>query len=539
MVLLPEVLLVAAALVLAILGILVPRRTTLLWAIAVGVVLVAGVLTVDLMLASLVTQGSLFQPLGLNLWEAPIGAPLGAQPLSDLHLTKDLFSMFFHIVFLAVAFLAILASRAYVKKDEPHQAEYYALMLMSVFGMMIVSEATDLFVIFLAFELSSLSTFALVAFRKKDAKATEAAAKFFIIGAVSSALILFGISLIYGVTGSTSIGATLDFVGGQPASGMNQALGEAAATGFEPTIIVAIVMLIAGFGFKIATVPFHQWAPDVYEGAPDTITVFLAAGTKKVGVVAFIKLFLLGLVAVTQDWLFALAMLAVLTQTVGNVLAIPQRSMKRMLAYSSIAQAGYILIAIVVATIGYDRTQGRYVASPAMDVAAYAMGGGLYHVLTHAIMKGGAFLAVSAASVYVGDRIDDYRGLSKRMPFVSLALAIFLLSLAGIPPFGGFFSKFVLFSSAINAAPYNSWMVWLAVAGVLNSALSLYYYARVIRYMYIEESTDVQPLKVPGSMNLAIGIALFGIILTGAAAGPFIYAAQEAGRQFFFSVPIG
>jgi len=537
-ILLPEIFLIGAAFALVLLGFSASRRPGILWGIAMGCIVIAGFLTLDMMLAWLPTRFSLLALLGLDLWHAP---GVATQRLGDLHLTKDLFSLFFHLVFIMVAFLAILASRSYVKKDEPHQAEYYALLFLSVVGMMFVAEATDLFVLFLAFELSTLCTFALVAFRKKDARATEAAAKFFVIGAVSSAIILFGISLVYGITGSAG-NPTTDLwwttSNGAIASPMSASMAAAAANGFEPTIIIAVVFLIAGFGFKVATVPFHQWAPDVYEGAPDTITVFLAAGTKKVGVLAFFKVFLIGLAGVTGDWIFALAMLAIVTQTVGNVLAIPQRSVKRMLAYSSIAQAGYILTAIIVATVAYDASRGGFVTGPARaedskrwEIATYAIAGGLYHILTHAIMKGGAFLAVSAASAHVGDRIEDFKGLARKMPFVAVALSIFLLSLAGIPFFGGFFSKFVLFSSAVYATQYNGWMLWLAVSGVLNSALSLYYYARVIRFMVIEEEKPAR-LPVPAPMLLAIGLALFGIIITGLLAWPFFGAAQEAGRAF-------
>ena len=534
-ILLPEIFLIGAAFALVLLGFSASRRPGILWGIAMGCIVIAGFLTLDMMLAWLPTRFSLLALLGLDLWHAP---GVATQRLGDLHLTKDLFSLFFHLVFIMVAFLAILASRSYVKKDEPHQAEYYALLFLSVVGMMFVAEATDLFVLFLAFELSTLCTFALVAFRKKDARATEAAAKFFVIGAVSSAIILFGISLVYGITGSAG-NPTTDLwwttSNGAIASPMSASMAAAAANGFEPTIIIAVVFLIAGFGFKVATVPFHQWAPDVYEGAPDTITVFLAAGTKKVGVLAFFKVFLIGLAGVTGDWIFALAMLAIVTQTVGNVLAIPQRSVKRMLAYSSIAQAGYIFTAIIVATVAYDPALGGYATAGGTgsrwDVATYALAGGLYHILTHAIMKGGAFLAVSAASAHVGDRIEDYRGLVRKMPLVAISLAVFLLSLAGIPFFGGFFSKFVLFSSAVNATQYNPWMLWLAVSGVLNSALSLYYYARVIRFMLIEEEKPAK-LPVPAPMLAAIVLCLIGIIATGVFAGPFIAAAQEAGRAF-------
>jgi len=538
---LPEVVLIGTALFLVLLGFVTQRRPGILWGIAMGALLFASFLTIDMMFASVRPGGSLLALFGLDLYEAG-GATLGVQRFADLHLAKDLFSLFFHLVFLLVAFLAILASRSYVKKEEPHQAEYYALLFLSVVGMMFVAEATDLFVLFLAFELSTLSTFALVAFRKKDARATEAAAKFFVIGAVSSAIILFGISLIYGVTGAATGTPTTDLwmtsTNGVLTSPMSTAMAVGSAQGYGPTIVIAIVFLIAGFGFKVATVPFHQWAPDVYEGSPDTITVFLAAGTKKVGVLAFFKVFLVGLAGVTGDWIFALALVAIITQTVGNVLAIPQRSVKRMLAYSSIAQAGYILTAIIVATVAYDASRGGFVTGPARaedskrwEIATYAIAGGLYHILTHAIMKGGAFLAVSAASAHVGDRIEDFKGLARKMPFVAVALSIFLLSLAGIPFFGGFFSKFVLFSSAVYATQYNGWMLWLAVSGVLNSALSLYYYARVIRFMVIEEEKPAR-LPVPAPMLLAIGLALFGIIITGLLAWPFFGAAQEAGRAF-------
>jgi NADH-quinone oxidoreductase subunit N len=497
-----------------------------------GALVAALFLTLDIVLAWLRPDLSVLGLFGLDLWGAPT---LEHQRFAELHLNKDLFSLFFHLVFLLVAFLAVLASRSYIKREEPHQAEYYALLFLSVVGMMFVAEATDLFVLFLAFELSTLCTFGLVAFRKKDARATEAAAKFFVIGAVSSAIILFGISLVYGVTGFAGTPTTdlwWSRTGGAIHAPMSTAMAAAGAAGYGPTIVIAIVCLVAGFGFKVAVVPFHQWAPDVYEGSPDTITVFLAAGTKKVGILAFFKVFLVGLAGVAGDWIIAIAVLAIITQTVGNILAIPQRSVKRMLAYSSIAQAGYIFTAIVVATVAYDRSLGGYETSGGRwEVATYAVAGGLYHVLTHAIMKGGAFLAVSAASVHVGDRIEDFKGLGRRMPLVAVSLSIFLLSLAGIPPFGGFFSKFVLFSSAVYAATYSPWMVALAVSGVLNSALSLYYYARVIRYMVIEEEAPAS-LPTPAPLKLAILLALIGIVVTGLAAGPFISVAQDAGRAF-------
>src|SRR3989449_268159 len=341
----------------------------------------------------------------------------------------------------------------------------------------LTAAATDLFVRFLAFETSSLSTFALVAFRKKDKQGTEAAAKFFIIGAVSSGIILFGISLIYGIAGSTSIKtATTDlFV-------LNNGLDLTAYPAIEPPLIIALVFLIAGFGFKLAVVPFHMWAPDVYQGSPTTISVLLTSASKNVGIVALFRVFLIGLLSVQVDWVATLAILAIVTQTVGNVVAIPQRSIKRMLAYSSIAQAGYILIALAVGAIALQSNPPH--TDNAAYVAAFGLVGGMLHVFVYGAMKAGSFLVVAGTeSRGIPDDIEAYKGLSRRMPFMAFSMLVFLLSLAGIPPLGGFFSKFVLFSSAVNASAFNPWYLALAVSGVLNSALSLYYYARVILHV--------------------------------------------------------
>ena len=522
LVLLPVIVLASCALLLAVLSFRV-KNPALLWGVATGGLLVAILLTVDMMGLSWT------RALGLDLWPVPGAGESGVLPY--LKLDVDAFALFFDLVFLTVALLAILASRSYLKKDEPHQAEYYALLFFAVVGMMLTAAATDLLVLYLAFELSSLSTFALVAFRKRDKRATEASLKFFLIGAISSAIILFGISIVYIVAGTidrVNLATDLDWIRQTVTS------GTLAASGLEPPFIVAIVFLLAGFGFKVATVPFHMWAPDVYQGAPTTISAFLAAGSKKVGVVAMFKVFLVALLAVQVDWLFALAALAVITMTVGNVLAIPQRNIKRMLAYSSIAQAGYILIAIVVGGVAINST-----SPAAMDVASYGLAGGLFHVFTHALMKAGAFLVVAAAAVlFISEDLDGWKGLGKRSPFLAFAMVVFLLSLAGIPPFGGFFSKFVLFSGAYLASGLdplvggNPWFLWLAVAGVLNSALSLYYYARVIRYMYILEPTDPTPVEPPNSMNAAIAIAVIGVVLTGILAQPLIQYVREAASGF-------
>jgi NADH-quinone oxidoreductase subunit N len=419
-------------------------------------------------------------------------------------LVLDDFSGLFMLVFLTVAFLVILASIRYIE-DERHKAEYYSLILLATVGMMLVAASTDLFVLYIGIEITSLSSYALVAFRKKDIKGAEAATKYFIFGGISSAFTLFGISLVYGLTGTTSF----------------QEVGVLVGTldGYREMLWLALVMVMVGFGFKVAMVPFHSWAPDVYEGAPTTITAMLAAGSKKMGFVAMFKFFLIGMLAIKADWDVVVAILSIVTMTLGNLAALNQTSIKRMLAYSSIAQAGYILMALPVGT-------------------EYAVTGGIFHILTHAFMKGGAFIAVATlATVAIGDRISDYKGLAKRSNFMAFSITILLFSLAGIPPLAGFASKVVLFSSPIMGTVAGSeWMVWLAVAGIINSAISLYYYARVVKYMYVDELDEGAPperLKLPKGMAAAVAICVLAVIGIGVFPEYFIQLCQNAAQALF------
>src|SRR5438445_982463 len=523
---LPEAILVATALASAVLGFAWRKRPEALWALSAVGTGVAIFVTLDMM------GLGIGRALNLTVWPSPVGTQ--GDFAAELEMKVDTFALFFQLMFEFVAFLVIVGSRGFIRPAEPHQGEYYALMLLAVVGMMFTAAATDLFVLFLAFETSSLSTFALVAFRKKDKQATEAAAKFFIIGAVSSGIILFGISLIYGIAGTTSIGATTDLVRLGSAAGLNLAKNPA----IEPPLIIALVFLIAGFGFKVAVVPFHMWAPDVYQGSPTTISVLLTSASKNVGIVALFRVFLIGLLSVQVDWVVTLAILAIVTQTVGNVLAIPQRSIKRMLAYSSIAQAGYILIALAVGAVALtagDLTAPAATRDLAATVAVYGLVGGMLHVFVYGAMKAGSFLVVAGTeSQGIADDIEAYKGLSRRMPFLAFSMLVFLLSLAGIPPMGGFFSKFVLFSSAVRAASFNEWYLALAVAGVLNSALSLYYYARVIWYMYIlEPEPGAAKVAAPRAIQASVFIALAIVMLTAILAVFFLGYLTDAGRSFF------
>ncbi len=458
----------------------------------------------------------LLSRLGLELWTTPVEVEV-----RELMMEVNTFTLFFFLTITLTGILIVLASRAFLREDDRNPGEYYGLLLISLVGMMLVAAATDLFVLYLSFEMASIATFALAAYRKRDRSSTEAAMKFFIIGVVSSALILFGISLIYGVGSHVGSAQGLSSTY-TDLRVLRVTMADGLAT-FQPVVVLALVLLIAGFGFKVATVPFHMWVPDVYEGAPTTITTLLSTASKIMGFVALFRVFLIALVGTAEQWAFALGILAIATMTVGNVAALPQKSVKRMLAYSSIGHAGYVLIAVVVGS------------HPSSDIASFSMAGGLYHLFVYVFMKGGAFIFVAlTGALLIGEKLDDFSGLARRMPLMAFGMMIMLLSLAGIPPLGGFVSKFILFWSAIRAAqvPGSEWMASLAVAGVLNSALSLYYYARVIKHMYVLEGPK-ESVKVPKAFGTAILLASLGTIATGVLAFPFLDFVSQAARSLF------
>lgn len=418
----------------------------------------------------------------------------------------DALSQFFKLVFLAVALIVSVASIKY-NENSDHTEEFYTLVLFATLGMMVVASANDLILLFCAFELASFATYALAGFEKQNPKSLEGAMKYFVIGAVSSALMLFGISFVYGATGTTSISVIAE---------------NASLLAENPIGLVAVVLLIAGFGFKMALVPFHMWAPDTYQGSPSVVSALLAAGSKKMGFVAAFRVFIVALAALQPDWQFAFTILAVVTMTFGNVVAVSQTSVKRMLAYSSLAQAGYIAMAFVVMT-------------------PMALTGGIFYTLAHAFMKGGAFIAAAAVvwmvtsqktgnlnvptgNLDVPDHLDSFRGLGKRMPLAALCMTIFVFALAGIPLTGGFMAKFVLFSSAIQAG-----MTWLAVIAILNSALSLFYYARLVRYMYFLPP-EGKKIGLPFPYAAALLFAAAGVLAMGLWPEPFLQWAMEAAK---------
>ena len=414
-------------------------------------------------------------------------------------LSIDIFSVYFTAIFVGITILISVAS-IYYMRDNKNLDTYYALLLLATFGMILVSFSVDLIALFLAWELMNVPTYILTGIQKNDPISNEAALKFFILSALSSALIVYAISLTFGITGSTNIYLV--------AQGLGVALPK-----LNPLALLAMMLFVAGFGMKVAAVPFHMWIPDAYEGAPITIGAFLAAGTKNGGFAALFRIFIVALVALRLDWSGTFAIIAVLTMTLGNVAALMQKSFTRMLAYSSIAQAGYILIGL---------------AAP----NPIGIAGALFHVLNHGVMKTAAFVAAAAVYSRISTTsLDSYSGLGKRMPITAFSLTISLFALAGVPPLSGFMSKLVLFTAAADG---QLW--WLALAGVLNSAFSMAYYGWVVKRMYFDESPAGGRLSEPASLVAVLVASTAIIIVVGLYPGPILNYLFQVAK---YLLPVG
>ncbi len=406
----------------------------------------------------------------------------------------DTFSIYFKLIFLISTALVLLSSVLYADRLRRWEAEYYAVLLFGTVGLMLLASSGEFITLFLALELSSLANAFLVCWSKRSVKATEGALKYFIISVLSSAILLYGAALLYGLTGQTSLAG----------------IATALRGGASPALMLSIAMLVAGFGFKISAVPFQMWTPDVYEGAPTTITAYLSVASKAAGFAVVLRVFELVFGANLEAWTAVFAALAALTMTVGNLLALAQSNIKRMLAYSSIAQAGYALVGVVAAT-----QQG------AASV--------IFFLLAYAFTQLGAFLAVvSDVEFAPEDSIEGYSGLHFRAPLLAATLAISLLSLGGLPPFAGFFSKLYVFLAAINRGPSLDPLYWLVLLGVINSAVSLYYYAKIIRQMYLVPAPTDKPVAIPAAHAVALALCVIGIFVLGPFADLFIRGAQLA-----------
>jgi len=424
-------------------------------------------------------------------------------------LAVDNFALFFKLLFLGIAFLVILASVDYVSKFARFQGEYYALVLLSTLGMMLMAATTDLISIYISLELTSISLYALVGFLK-DRKSTEASLKYLLLGAIASAVLLYGMALIFGFTGKTQLGEIAQVIQAMP---MQALLA-------SPGLILGIVLLIAGFGFKIAAVPFQMWVPDVYEGAPTPITAYLSVASKAAGFAIILRVFFsaFGLPEwLSLNWGIIFAMLAAAGMTLGNIVAIPQANIKRMLGYSSIAQAGYLLVGL--AAMGF---------SPVADILGRSSI--LFFLVSYALTNMGAFIAIIAVSNKLNsDFIEDYSGMGKRAPLLALALTLCLISLIGIPPAAGFMAKFYIFSAAVK---HN--LLWLVIIAVLNSVISAYYYLRVVKVMWLGETVSKEKVPSSGALRLALFLSCLGVLLLGIIPGYIMKLAQLAASMFSF-----
>ncbi|MFC2030810.1 NADH-quinone oxidoreductase subunit N, partial [Chloroflexota bacterium] len=443
----PEMVVLLCALLVMVVDLFLPaqHRSRLAWLSLVGVAVAAG--------------------LTFYLWDGRDAA------LQDM-LSADGYAMFLKLVILSAAALVILFSVEYAEHTRLPQGEYYTLLLLSTTGMMLMVAAINLMTIFLALEILSIALYVLVGINRADAKSGEAALKYFLMGAFASGFLLYGMALVYGQAGTTSLAGIRDHVaslGGQ----------------FPALLMMGLGLMIVGFGFKVALVPFQWWTPDAYEGAPTSVTAFMSVGAKVAGFAALGRVVLYAFGDLSGDWMWLLAVLAAVTMTVGNLIALRQENLKRMLAYSSIAHAGYILVGLAAANKA--------------GVSAV-----LFYLFAYAFMNVAAFAVIIAVGRSEGDdgggeTLDDFAGLAARKPGLAAVMAILMLSLAGVPPLAGFLAKLYVFGAAVEAG-----LIWLAAVGVINSAVSAYYYLRVVVVMYMRDGEPSEATPAP------VGLALRG-----------------------------
>jgi NADH-quinone oxidoreductase subunit N len=429
------------------------------------------------------------------LWE------MGAGPSFFGMITLDSFARFFDMIFLVAAFVAVLVSYRHLDIERAQHSEYYALLLFATSGMMFLAGALDLLTIIVGLELMAISTYILVGFFKGQRRSNEAALKYFLLGAFSSGILLYGMSLLYGISGSTNL-AEIGRV-------LNQ-------NGANALAMLAVLMMLAGLCFKVAAAPFHMWAPDAYEGAPTGITAFMSVAVKAAAFAVFLRIFLVSFEGVRESYLFPVVVISMLTMTWGNVAAVTQTNVKRLLAYSSISHAGFVLMGLAAGG----------------DWGVMASAG---YLLIYTFMNLGvwAVLMLLRRKDIAGESIEDFDGLFFKKPVVAILMLIFLLSLAGIPPLGGFIAKYLIFSAvikaALNPAQANSTLlVWLAIVGAANAVIALYYYLRIVVAMFIRK--EFVPAKLSFSTGLILTLVITGAltILMGLYPEPFIQLARTA-----------
>jgi NADH-quinone oxidoreductase subunit N len=400
--------------------------------------------------------------------------------------TLDPYATYFKMLIYLSGALTILLSMLYLEVEKIHLGEYYAFILLSTAGMMFMVSAGDLIMVYLGLELLSISLYTMAGFNRSESRSVEASAKYLILGSFSSAILLYGISILYGIAGTTNLKDLGTFFAANPLD--------------NPGLLVSVGFLVVGFGFKVAAVPFHMWTPDVYEGSPTPVTAFMSVAPKAASFAVFLRVFAEALGGMKAHWQPILITVAVATMILGNVVAIVQTNIKRMLAYSSIAHAGYALIGIIVGgSLG------------TMSLMLYLM--------IYAVMNLGAFgvVILLRKGGMRGEEINDFTGLAKKNPVAAVIMLIFMFSLAGIPPTAGFVAKFYLFMGAIEAG-----MVWLAVVGVLLSAVSAYYYLRVVMVMYMREPSGDFDLATSPATSVALVVTTLAVLLIGLFPAPLI-----------------
>lgn len=439
---------------------------------------------------------------GSIAWSAALVATDDLGTAFEGTLSVDEFSLFFNFLFASVAIIVILSSIDLLKGSR-FAAEYQALVLTSAAGMMLLAGAVDLILIFVALELVGISFYIMVAFLK-DGRSSEAGLKYLLLGAISSAVTLYGMAYLFGVSGSTS----LDEIGRVVA----QADGDT-----RSALVLAAVLLAAGFGFKMAIVPFQMWVPDVYQGAPTPVTAYLSVGSKAAGFAVVMRVFLSALdhEFISSDWAMMFAVLAAVSMSLGNLMAIVQGNIKRMLGYSSIAQAGNFLIGLAAVAA----------ADPQLLAGTSAV---VFFLGTYAFTNLGAFIAVIAISNKIGsDEISDYAGVARRSPLMAAGLTLCLVSLTGIPPTAGFIAKVYVFNAAVQAD-----LVWLAVVGAVNSAVAAYYYLRVVLNMYTAEPVSEEAIQPGYYLSAAMAVAAIGLLVIGIFPDPLLNASEAAAAIF-------
>jgi NADH-quinone oxidoreductase subunit N len=481
-----------------------PLLTADYWALGAVIGLSAGSMLLLLLEFLPVRQTS-----GRSAWIALLallGSAAAIWPVRNVHRSlfggmflQDGFTVFFTLLFCAVGALSVLLSWDYARRTRLQQAEYYSLLLLATLGMIVMAASNDLITIFLGLELMSIALYVLVGFRHDQLESNEAALKYFLLGAFASGFLLYGIALLYGATGTTQLGKMADFLSDTPIAS-------------NPLLVMGGLMVLIGFGFKIAAAPFHMWTPDAYEGAPTSVTAFMSAGAKAAGFAALLRLALLVLPSIHADWHGLLTAVAILTMTVGNVTALLQTNLKRMLAYSSIAHAGYVLVAVVA-------------GGP--DGAAAA----LFYLAVYSAMNLGAFGILTRLGRDQEERllVSDLAGLGFRQPLLGLAMTFFMLSLGGIPPTAGFMAKVYVFGAALKAGNLP-----LVIVGVLNSVVSVFYYLRVTVAMYMDEPQG-EPAPISWAVPAALAvIATLGLTLWwGISAQNLLAAAAQSVRGMF------